>query len=373
MTPFGKLPFGRVVLGDLLAVEHDCCAPFTLPAPLPEPETSFFTLVREGGCSLKRKAFNCQAAGAHLVVFFPSANRLVKDVRRDFDVDSHVPTKVPAVVVSHADGSRLAGMVGPSQELFMRFSMPLPKQRTSVIRFNARWADNRFFEVVGGFRQLARQFEDRLAAQLRFFDAGSHEAESRGLEALINCAEGDSFYGFVGSFLSGCLAKGDSSLKCLKAQVQALGMGAYLRAEECFNRKTAATPPRPSWPPSASSSFVSVNRVHFQGPLRPENLFDAVCGSFAKPPGCCLFIRDRYTANLFSRAGKARRAKRGVVAVVLSALLTVCGLAVGGLVLLRAYGRVYQRALKEKVDEIVRRSTVDYERLRSAEAFDVQA
>ena len=49
---------------------------------------------------------------------------------------------------------------------------------------------------------------------------------------------------------------------------------------------------------NSSISHIMINSILYHGSIKPENVFEAICGAFIRSPESCLFLNNKFSVFL---------------------------------------------------------------------------
>lgn len=119
LAPFGKFPYGRELYGTLHYENVDGCSPFTLNSFYDEFPPML--LLNEGGCNIKQKAINAEAAGADMVIVIRENQTSHDDLAKKTKDLIATNVDIPTITVDKRTGEKLSKLIRQRGELVMKF------------------------------------------------------------------------------------------------------------------------------------------------------------------------------------------------------------------------------------------------------------
>lgn len=323
------------------------------------------------GCNIKLKALNAERAGAHLAII-PSAslandNELISAVYNLNNINTDIPT----IIIQQSEIDLLKSKYLKSKEILLKFQMPIPRTDRVVLDFFIVPTDTKFYSFVRSFHNYAVKFENNIDINFNFLKYNDEsDANMDKITRIVNCLAYAVLFDILGTFSEFCVQKGMITPACLQDQVDAVENKYIASARKCVQRND----PLPFLSMSSihnavqtKASYIHVNGKTFHGSMKPENLFEAVCGAFTHAPEYCLYINNKYTPNSHFHDIKYNVKKDRILTILCNIALALVLLTMAGISLYLIYEKLYKQLLEIKTSEIVKQSVIDYQSFRNNE------
>jgi hypothetical protein len=366
LAPFGKFPYGRELFGKLSYDFKSGCSPFALTSANHSSDIPHMLLLDSSDCNVKLQALNAENARAKLLIISKGESESENDMFERVLHANHIKVSIPTLVVSHDIGEKLKELIDETGELYLKFTLPLPKHDHVKLDVFAVKRDKTIWKFLVGFKNYALQFRDKLSININVF-AGSDKDVDATLQLALGCLDNVQLFEVLPSFISKCVNSDNASKACLDSQVSAFDKTFVRQYSTCFKiRESQLESVKSAQSPESSekSSFVKINGFVYHGSIRPMNVFEAVCGGFMESPGNCLYLNNKYVLNKDFHSIVNQRRKHKTLVILASLFVTILLLFVVGFLLCLIYNKIYQKTLNEKVGEMVRDSVVQYQSMR---------
>ena len=328
-------------------------------------------LVETGTCDIRLKALNAEHAGAKLLVVIRN-----KDQEHDELVDESFDTlammvEIPTLTIDKNEGEKLKNLIKTTGDVNLKFQMPIPQSDIVDIKLFIKDNELNFYQFIKNLKNYIAQFEDNLKFSVHFYknsENGSDNLNKAKLEAMANCMDIDNIFDFIALYGESCAAKEKYTPECLREQAASLDRRAYLNFERCFNnisqKDIQETQKNMKTLKRNSKSHLLINDKLYHGSIKPENVFEAICGAFIKSPDNCLFLNNKYTSVLkYSEFKKQSKSNRTFV-IIVNIIVLLFLLAMAGMAMVLIFGKIYQRILNERVASMVKDSISNYRTLK---------
>lgn len=366
LSPFGKFPYGRELFGKLTYDFKSGCSPFSFISSEGESDIPHMVLLDSSECNIKLQALNAENARAKLLIISKGENEKEEDLFERSLGATHIKVSIPTLVVARDIGQKLKELIDETGELYLKFTLPLPRHDRVTLDAFAVKKDRNFWKFLIGFKNYALQFRDKLKLQVHLFSTEDKEVDAN-LQVALDCFDNVQFFEVLPLFVEKCVNTDNMSKACLDSQVNVFARTFVRQYTTCFGlnkskiasvkaKQTAQTPDK--------SSFLRINGSVYHGSIRPLNVFEAVCGGFVESPGNCLYLNNKYVLNKDFHSIVQQRRQHKTLVILASLFVTVLLLLVVGFLLCLVYNKIYQKTLNEKVGEMVRDSVVQYQSMR---------
>lgn len=366
IAPFGKFPYGRELFGKLSYDFKSGCSPFSLSSSDSSSDIPHMLLLKSSDCNIKLQALNTENARAKLLIISKSESENEDDMFERTISANHIKVEIPALVISQDIGDKLRELIDETGQLYLKFSMPLPKHDHVNLEVFIVKKDEKIWQFLVGFKNYALQFRERMQMKLNFFSTEDKDVDAN-LETGFGCLNNEQLFQVLPSFIEKCVRTNNISKACLDEQVNTFDRTFTHQYSVCFkmaqsslekvkNGLIAQSPDK--------ASYVRINGSVYHGSIRPINIFEAVCGGFVESPGNCLYLNNKYVLNKDFHSIVRQRKQHKTLVILASLFVTILLLFVVGFLLCLVYNKIYQRTLNEKVGEMVKDSVVQYQSMR---------
>ncbi len=319
---------------------------------------------------MKLKALNAENAGAHLLIVSATGAISQKNLLdASYDLAS-MNVDIPTVVVTPDVAAKLTTMSKKSGEILLKFQMPIPQSNQVVLDVNIVLSDSRIYGFLRSFKTYALHFEHHLDVSFSFFKETSNQDDLAKLQIMANCMDFENVFDMLGSFKEFCVQKNTITPDCMRSIAQSFDAKDFMKFEQCYKRKVGDIENvKNKMKPATSSthSYLAVNNMLYQGSLKPENVFEAVCGAFTKSPDYCLFLNNKYTANVQYHGIREKSKHHKFWVLFANIVFSVLILSLAGVALVVIFRKIYQRVLNERIADMVRESVINYRSLKNNE------
>lgn len=364
------MPYGREIYGSLTIDKSDGCSPFKINSAQADNELSHFVMIEAGNCNLKLKALNAESAGANfLIVSATSAISQKNLIDNSYDLAT-MNVDIPTIVVTPDVAAKLVAMTKKSGEVLLRFQMPIPQSNQVILNVNIVKNDNRIYGFLRSFRTYALHFEHHIDVNFSFFKDAEHPDEMAKIQIMANCMDFENVFDMLGSFNEFCVQKNNITPECMRSIAQSYDAKDFMKFEQCYKRKvgdieTVKSAMKTATP--GTHSYLSINNMLYHGSVKPENVFEAICGAFTKSPEYCLFLNNKYTANLQYHSIREKSKRHKFWVLFANVVFSVIVLSLAGAAMVFIFRKIYQRVLNERIADMVRESVINYRSLKNNE------
>lgn len=319
---------------------------------------------------MKLKALNAENAGAHLLIVSANDKLSAKDlIENSYDFTS-MNIEIPTAVISPENASKLQSLIRKSGDVYLKFQMPIPQSNQVQVAVNISRLDSKIYAFLKSFKNYALHFENHIDINFAFFKEADHQDEVAKLQIMANCMDFENVFDMLGSFNDFCVQKKNASPECMGGIAESFDVKDYVKFEQCVNRKSKDIESvKTSMKPSSvnTHSYLTINNMLYNGSLKAENVFEAICGGFIKSPEYCLFLNNKYTANIHFHSIRERSKRHRFFVLFVNIIISVMILSLAGVALIMIFRKIYQRVLDERVADMVRDSVINYRSLKNNE------
>jgi len=110
-----------------------------------------------------------------------------------------------------------------------------------------------------------------------------------------------------------------------------------------------------------------INGMTYHGTIKPEFVFEAICGAFTTSPKSCLFLNNNYSVFLNYNDYKNNSNKYKFFMWWINVTILIVLISLSGVAIFLVYEKMYDRYLGENIQNIVRESVSSYESIKNNE------
>ena len=349
---------------------ESACSPFKIKTAVESHEFPYMLLVETGTCNIRLKALNAEHAGAKLMIVIRSQEEDHKElIDESFDTLAMM-VEIPTLTIGKKEGEKLKNLIRTTGDVNLKFQMPIPQSNTVDVKLFIKDNDLNFYQFIRNLKSYIVQFEEELNLSVHFYKtADNRDAQDKAkLEATANCMDIDNIFDLMALYGESCAALEKYTPQCLREQASSLDRKAFLNFERCVSNLTesdiAAVGKQMKQQKRNSRSHLMINDKLYHGSIKPENVFEAICGAFIKSPDNCMFLNNKYTSVLkYSEFKRQSRSNRTFV-IAVNIIVLVFLLAMAGMAMVLIFGKIYQRILNERVAAMVKDSISNYRTLK---------
>lgn len=366
LAPYGKFPYGRELFGKLSYEHNSGCSPFKLNNNSSNSDIPHMLILNSNECNIKLQSLNAENAGAKFLIIVKSENESEDEMVNKSLGSNHINVNIPTVIVQKNVGSKLMDLINETGELYLKFSMPLPKHDRVDFDAYIVKSDKQFWKFLIGFKNYALQFQEKLNLKIHIFAENDKDQDAK-LELNFICFEKEQLFEILPLFYDNCVLKNNINDQCLTNEVKAFDktfMHSFTQCKSINSKSLSKMKENQKDLTVEKSSFIQLNKSIYHGSLKPVNVFEAVCGGFVYSPGNCLFLNNKYVLNTNFHNIINQKKKHKTLLILASLMLTLLLLVIVGFLLCLIYNKIYQRTLKEKVSDMVRDSVVQYQSMK---------
>lgn len=303
-------------------------------------------LVLPGECGLRAKIINAQLGGSlFCVVALPAGY----DPHWQAALASAGGLDLPVVLIGEAQGARLQEMLREG-DVPLRLEVPAEQSDAVSMQFVLRPGDEGALALLESLQPYLDQFDARLTLKFAFYRAGPDDAETPKLQGIANCLRRDKAITALLAHKRNCLAANVTAADCLQSQVELREQRAL---EVCLRGAPRAEAPATD---DAPEPQILINGFYYAGAWQPDELFAAVCAAFFSSPDNCLYINNRFVANLDYTNFRAGGEVDKYLVVLAICVVELALLFMVGLLFAIVYSRIYGGVVYERVPGIVKDS-----------------
>lgn len=98
-----------------------------------------------------------------------------------------------------------------------------------------------------------------------------------------------------------------------------------------------------------TGTHIMINGMTYHGTIKPEFVFEAICGAFTESPKSCLFLNNNYSVFLnyddYKRSSKQYKFTMRMINLIILVVLIV----LAGISIFLVYEKMYDRFLGENI------------------------
>lgn len=372
IAPFGKFPYGRELYGALYYEKSAGCSSFNLPKS--ESEFPRMVLLEAGDCNIKIKAMNAERANVELLIIIRATAQSHFDISKKTDELVNMMVDIPTITIDNNSGTRLKSMLRTEDDVFLKFAMPIPQSKNVYVDIYVHQKDEKIFSFLKNIKHQIIQFDNVVKIQFHFFKPENQDLkltqDRASLEIMMNCLDYDAIFDSMGIYKSLCLDKQIYTSSCFEDVINTLDSKTSQDFDICKNNNLPyvnTTIKSMKVDNRNTSSFIMINGKTYHGSMKPENVFEAICGAFETSPQSCLFLNNKYSVFMhyseYQRRGKAYR----YFVYLMNFIVLVGLLALAGVAIYVLYNKIYSKFLEENVATIVKESMSNYHSIKNNE------
>lgn len=277
---------------------------------------------------------------------------------------------IPTITVSKEEGDKLVKLVRSRGQVFMKFQMPIPSSDEVKLDIYFKQDSTNMWSFIHSIKNYIFQFEDKVISALYFLPQTSGTNKDRAtVQTMFNCIDRDEIYDLAELYKTDCVGKLNFSKGCLENLISFLNPRAKEYYQKCFSRQERNIPSIEKKMAEAgqSGTHIMINGMTYHGTIKPEFVFEAICGAFNVSPKSCLFLNNNYSVFLNYSEYKQNSNKFKFFMKWINLTVLVILIIVAGLAIFFVYEKMYNRYLGENIQKIVRDSITNYESIKNNE------
>ena len=114
-----------------------------------------------------------------------------------------------------------------------------------------------------------------------------------------------------------------------------------------------------------TGTHLMINGMTYHGTVKPEFVFEAICGAFTVSPKNCLFLNNNYSVFMNYNDYKNNSQKYKFFIKLINLVVLVVLIVLAGMAIFLVYEKMYDRYLNENIQTIVRESMSNYESIKN--------
>lgn len=350
------------MMGALVDAGSNGCSSLSLRDKQTELGFPPFLLVDSEDCNSRIKAINAQHAGAKMVII---ADDSPTATQHDFSSSGGI-VNIPVVFISKELGQKLVDTIHKSGSILVMFEMPIPKSDQVLVEYHIDDKDTKLFQLVGAMKGYFQQFGTKVHEKIHLFRAAEEDSDKAITQEGFSCISRDYFHDFVSLFAENCAKEYQINSGCLKKLGNHFDSSVSSSFKSCIKGiKEKNVMEGMKVRSTISKSYISINDQIYHGSFKAENIFEAICGAFVHSPNNCLYLNNKFVANL-NFLEYQKNAKTNYWRVwLLTGFGVLILLAVVGVGMNAVFRKIYAQVLSERVPEIVRESVTNYQTLKN--------
>ena len=323
-------------------------------------------------CNPKLIAYNAEKAGAKLLILIEGKNEKPNQVFKSTHAMLEIVVEIPTITVDYNIGEKLKDLINHQGDPTLKFQMPIPQSNIVKVDFFVKMEDEKMFAFIKNINHHIIQFENKLDAIFKFakpLDVGNTK-EVASIEIMANCVPFQDVFEFLGSFYEDCIVNGKYTSDCFYSLVKSLDKNSVSKFENCLsiqNKKLKSKIKIIKQRKADIRSHIMINNLTYHGSLKPENVFEAICGAFLTSPETCVFLNNKYSVFLGYRDYKKKSQNSKYYLYVINFIILIILIVIASIALYIVYNKIYDRVLRENVEVIVRDHISTYHNLKTNE------
>ena len=351
----------------LTYVKESGCSPFAIK-DVQRSEFPYMTLIDSGKCDIRLQTLNAQKAGAELAIIVKKREEDYQEMKDHADAQTGMIVNIPTLIVEPSIGNRLKGVINTTGQVALRFQMPVPQSNTIEVEFRIKDSDLNFYGFLGDFKKKYLQFEQRVEGTFSFYSEDNDKEDKAKMEAMVNCIDYDVVFDVLELYGTNCAKVKMCNSACLIDQIKSISSNLFVSYKRCYNtfniNKLNKLKDDLRDGKKIKKSTIVINGYTYLGSIKPENVFEAMCGSFLESPDNCLFLQNKYSHSIrYDDFRSENRFKRSML-ILVNVVVLLCLLIIAGAVMVLIFGKIYQKILNEKVAMMVKDSIDNYQTLK---------
>lgn len=323
-------------------------------------------------CSPKLIAYNAEKAGSKLLILIENKNGKENEIFKNTHAMLEIVVEIPTIIVSYKIGQKLKDLINHQGYPTLKFQMPIPQSNIVKVDFFIKMQDEKMFGFIKNINHHIIQFENKLDIIFKFarpLDIGNVK-EIAVIEIMANCLPFEESFEFLGSFYEDCIVNGKYTSDCFLSLVQSLDKNSVNKFEKCYSVQKNGVLKMIKAIKGRKADVVShlmINNLTYHGSLKPENVFEAICGAFLTSPETCVFLNNKYSVFLGYRDYQKKSQNSKYFLYVVNFVILLILIVISSIALYIVYNKIYDRVLRENVEVIVRDHISTYHNLKTNE------
>lgn len=408
LAHFGVIPYGVTILG--LAHfdpenEHGCKEGKLIPYNS-DDITPILVVRRNGGCEFITKTKNAQAIGASLLLIVDDKGDDVTHLNAVAFRDGS-KAKIASLIIDQKAGEAIISALSSretsvAQSVIVQFALELNKANKVDLDIILGVSDKSAFQFLSAFKDMAQDLDSKHFNMNYTF----HVTSCKGWEPslidkhclnnipelcviagadgkpliettlLLKCAlENDdfknNFMAFSERYMEDCLDDKDSQysrlFECAQATVKAFSPKFKGAAGDCYqkNFQTGKILQADSWAVQNISEHpvVYVNNKSIDGSLSADNIFQAVCFAYNKPPKTCAFTKGMYMHSKALTDAVREVHTTESRFITFNVVIVILVVVVASVFFYYLFKRTYKKMISTQVDGMIKDSIDKYRRM----------
>ncbi len=371
MAPFGKFPYGREQYGVLQYEKSSGCASFKLQK-IQKQEFPPMVMMDISDCSPKLMAYNAEKAGAKLLVLIGKKNSPDNEVFSKTHAMMEIVVEIPTISINYETGEKLKDLINHQGNPTLKFQMPIPQTNIVNVEFFIRLEDDKMFAFLKNVNHHIIQFENKITSNFRFSKPldNSNLKEIGKIELMANCIPFQEAFEFLPTFYEDCIQNGKYTSDCFNSLIQSLDKSSINSYDSCYKGFENSVEQKFEEMKNRKADIVShimINQMTYHGSLKPENVFEAICGAFLESPEACVFLNNKYSVFLGYREIQKKSQNSKYFLYLINFFILIILLIIASIALYVVYNKIYDRVLRENVEVIVKDHISTYHNLKTNE------
>lgn len=418
LAHFGVVPYGATILGyaHFDPQNEDGCKRGSLEK-FNADDLQPIVIVRRDGCDFIDKTKNAQMAGAAMLIIVDSKQENVGNLNAIADHDGS-KSKIPTVLIEKEIGEEIIRVLtDKNQEIresvILQFTIELAKTDEVQVRYIMGVDNDISYRFLASFKDIYAEldnqklnwnytffFDDCVQCNSDLIKTSCLNAEGKyclftskiGVEqmkvvlfhkcALENSQFKTDYMAFAEVYRETCLSSTLSSsklLECSKSTAQAFIHSGFDKIEKCVEKNSLSSQvpiledDAAFFEKSKIKEYpqVIVNNRTIDGTFGVNNVFQAICMGYNKPPNACSFINGKYTYSkgLQDKIVRTRQSQHNFFFFNLVIAVIIFGAA--GFLFYYIFKRVYRRMIVTNIDTMIQESISKYKRVNQSGEVEV--
>lgn len=267
--------------------------------------------------------------------------------------------ELPVIIVKEDAGNKLMDL-SKKGDIPMRLSFSIPQSDVADIQIIMPIDNAQVHTFLRDFKQYSEQFEEDISLTIYFYRRNAEDMLAPKLQIMTNCLGIADVYDVLPDYYKNCFSQNITVADCFETQIPTDSIYAYNICREAEMSSLSYIAKEMPISEPGFTTHILINEKAYIGNLKPESVFEAICSSFISSPDNCLFLNNRFIANLDFKSYRQESRSNKLMVIAIIATIEIILLVIVGLILSVIYSRIYQGIVYENVPTLVKDSVVMY-------------
>ncbi len=280
--------------------------------------------------------------------------------------------EIPTVTIDLKTGNKLKQLSRSQGEIILKFEMPIPQSDQIDLDVYIDLSDSQIYSFLKNIKNHILQFEGKINIIFHLYKPNTNnnneQKNQAQLEVMMNCLDFDSVFDFMDLYYTTCIEQSNFQPNCLQKLVQSLDFKAIQDFQVCLDShkyKLGNVIKNMKPLKNGRSSYLMINGNTYHGSIKPENVFEAICGAFSTSPNACLFLNNKYSVLMHYTEYKRKYNNYKFMVYFINFVILVLLLTLAGGAIYLVYNKIYERYLNENLSKIVKNSMSNYQSIKN--------